>query len=583
MLLLGGLLAFYRSQNPTALYVKKSIKYYLYYGNPLSSSDEQSGLGTVEEEILYVNHQMTDEVDIMGDNKRIYYTEDVTRLVNYNDGYQMDFPSDAQFVFDYSPIYTDVYTDLYHARVSYEYAPYQSMDDIKGQKINDISPFFSPMDNGVQTYIEYYFNRFLTSESFAEANRVEVEPTIWMEADGGQVEIIHATIQDLPDDLCDGYTYVIFTDDSRYFHRILFKYHSEDSETVRDEILAMIESYQRIETFGEASYNIEYTPQIPDYWSKETLALYEKLVNQDYVDFGIFASDVYNTGVYETIPAIEEAVDYTFPVVLCYLHFGNEFPMEFLQENYDHGRIVEFTYQVTAYNNWDLEGYTPQMDIYRGELDEEIRLLAQQFKEFGHPILFRLNNEMNSDWTSYSGVINMSDPEIYQAVYQRFYTIFEEEGVDNCIWIYNPNDNNYPPANWNNFLAYFPGEEYIQLLGVTGYNTGTYYAELNGERWREFDEIYSDVEGCYLPFFSEYPWIITEFASSSVGGDKVEWIANMFDSLSDFENIKIAVWFSAGDYADPEEETILARPYFLDETPEILEAFREGIQKMLGE
>ena len=65
--------------------------------------------------------------------------------------------------------------------------------------------------------------------------------------------------------------------------------------------------------------------------------------------------------------------------------------------------------------------------------------------------------------------------------------------MDNAIWIFNPNDRDYPPANWNHFMAYYPGDEFVQLIGITGYNTGTYYKETKNETWREFDEIYDRI------------------------------------------------------------------------------------------
>ena len=36
-------------------------------------------------------------------------------------------------------------------------------------------------------------------------------------------------------------------------------------------------------------------------------------------------------------------------------------------------------------------------DILNGKYDDFFRLYAQKIKEFNHPILFRLNNEMNGD------------------------------------------------------------------------------------------------------------------------------------------------------------------------------------------
>lgn len=111
------------------------------------------------------------------------------------------------------------------------------------------------------------------------------------------------------------------------------------------------------------------------------------------------------------------------------------------------------------------------------------------------------------------------------------------------------------------------------MLGVTGYNNGTYYA-YQGETWRSFGEIYDKVQEEYEPHFIRFPWIITEFASSSVGGDKAAWITDMFQRLGDYPNIRIAVWFSAADY---DEAGNPARPYWLDETEETLNAFREGL------
>ena len=78
-----------------------------------------------------------------------------------------------------------------------------------------------------------------------------------------------------------------------------------------------------------------------------------------------------------------------------------------------------------------------------------------------------------------------------------------------------------------------------------------------------------------MKLFSKFPFIITEFASSSVGGDKVAWINDMFQSITKYENVKMALWWSSGDYdMRPETYKQLARPYFLDETPQTTEAFK---------
>jgi beta-mannanase len=101
---------------------------------------------------------------------------------------------------------------------------------------------------------------------------------------------------------------------------------------------------------------------------------------------------------------------------------GHDFPLEGMQEAYENGKIVELTYQIVggAYDR------NPNFDVLDGLKDDEIRRFAKQAKEFGHPFLFRLNNEMNSTWVSYSGHLSLCDPDIFVQVWRRVYDLFQE-------------------------------------------------------------------------------------------------------------------------------------------------------------
>jgi mannan endo-1,4-beta-mannosidase len=560
-LVAGAGVWFYKSQNPRALIFKKEIKYFLTSGMIPREKAETEGLGEVKRVELYENNCLVSRkyLDFLSgaDYKKVYLTEDRKRLVDYPKGYQIDLPADVDFDFDYGAKFVTATSDTLKAVISKEYSPY---DD-------------------VQEYLNYYQNRFILNETYRAENRITLLEDTRTEQAGYHVWRIDTRLEEMPDGQMDGYCYLTLRKDTRDFYRIMITYDSKktDIQAVTNQI---IDQFKIIPPEGNAKFYLDWKPELPKGWSDETKRVYEDIKNSGNLHWGIFAEDVYHTGIETRIPEIEQKVEYKFPVILSYLHFGTDFPTEFMQNNYDDGRLVELTYQVTDSNNEKLFGYTPQLDIYRGKYDDTIREFARQAKAFGHPFLFRLNNEMNSDWTSYSGIINMSDPDIYIAVWQRFYEIFEEEGVDNAIWIYNPNDRNYPPCNWNDFTAYYPGNEYVQLVGVTGYNNGTYYKE-KLEEWREFDTIYSEIQTAYEPFFSRFPWIITEFSSSSIGGDKVAWIDSMFKNIGKYKNIKIAVWFSYADFdTDPKTgKKIEARPYRMDETPETLEAFRRGLRE----
>jgi hypothetical protein len=103
---------------------------------------------------------------------------------------------------------------------------------------------------------------------------------------------------------------------------------------------------------------------------------------------------------------------------------------------------------------------------------------------------------------------------------------------------------------------------------------------VTGEGWRSFTEIYDPLNEKYGRFYGEFPWMITEFACSSVGGDKEKWIEDMFGNMGKYKNLKAAVWWSYADYDySTGKKGIPARRYWLDEKPEYMKAFKEGLKK----
>lgn len=557
------------SQNPYILPLKRQLQYGVLGMSTEDTKAETMGLESSYQVHIYVDGQESTKLDLKRDSKRIYRDSQTTRLVNYLDGYQVDLPAGAQADFSLSPLYTTLSGEGFSATISREKATYESTRDVITFELSTFLPFLFE-DHTVESYVQHYEYRFLLNEDWQKANGVTVDTF----TTSGGVQVIQARIQGMEEDREESYLYATYYTGSREYVRVMIRYDA-DRPGLEKQLMGFLDRTRVFDPVGTGHYDTHYDPKAEDMnWSQETRALYESLLDPDTpLMWGIFLQDFYETGFDGELTKMEDALDYTFPVVLYYRHLPtHEFPTEVMEENYEAGRLVELTLQLTDNNNEDMFAWSPMLAIYRGELDEEIRAWARGAKEFGHPFLFRLNNEMNSDWTSYGGVVNLCDPQIFTAVWQRIYNIFQEEGVDNCIWIYNPNDRNAPPSKWNHSLAYYPGNGYAQLLGVTGYNNGTYYTQW-AEEWREFKDIYDTIWQEYYPHFGSFPWMITEFASSSYGGDKVKWMENMFREIHNYPNIKIAVWFS---YADFDGDTP-ARTYWLDETPETLETFRKGL------
>ena len=512
------------SQSEFARGFRTSVKELLYRSDYPARPDLTKGL-TIGSETVYVDGAVGAMPDSVAghDVKAVYGTPDGQLFCDYATGFAVSLPADMTADLSLSPKLVSLESPDAKLIISREWS---WGEDVSG-------------------YIRHYYYRFLLDGKYRSENGIE----LLEDTKSDSLERLTVRMNGLSG-RPDTYTYLIFKTASREFYRVMLKYSSENSDaaTLADRVAG---SFQHFRPEGTAVYTTDYGPELPGDWTAETRALYDRLAGSDRLLWGIFTPDVAGTGIAQKIPEMESTLGSRFDIILTYTGLDGGFPSEFMARCYEEGRIVELTLQATVSDNLDLTGHSPWLDLYKTGDDARLRTFARAAREFGRPFLFRLNNEMNSDWVSYGGVINLLDPDIYIENWRTVYRIFEEEGVHNAIWIFNPNDGDYPPNSWNSKFAYYPGNGYAQLYGVTGYNTGTYYQAVTGEHWREFDEIYGRIREESSALFGTFPWIITEFSSSSIGGDKAKWIDSMFLNLHKYPEIKAAVWFSAADY-DPE-------------------------------
>lgn len=293
----------------------------------------------------------------------------------------------------------------------------------------------------------------------------------------------------------------------------------------------------------------------------------DNIVNASKQNWGIFEPST-KKGLDE-LQKLESALDYKFPYVLQYYDLNGQFNRKNITEIYKQDRCLELTFQTSLYGRPNENSLLEMLD---GKYDSIIDKLIDEIKTVEKPVLFRLNNEMNGDWCEYNALHYQKDTSLYRSLWKYMYDKFQEKGVENAIWVWNPNGGDFPGYKWNHFLNYFPGEEYVDIIGVTGYNTGNYY---KGEVWREFDEIYDGIMLENKKYFTGYPYIITEFGSSVFGGNKQEWLDKMFKTLKNYD-IKIAIWWNSIDY---DHNGNPARIYKFDNDLRTLHLFKQGIAR----
>ncbi|WP_051280511.1 glycoside hydrolase family 26 protein [Anaerovorax odorimutans] len=336
--------------------------------------------------------------------------------------------------------------------------------------------------------------------------------------------------------------------------------------------LSVINSFNLIKKTKEP-YNKKFSSIENNSWNRKTAQTYEKYFGDNSgLTWGIFDKEapLDFTQLYKT----EKNLNFKFPIILYYTGFIEDVDRhprltEALKNAKENDRLLELTLQTLSQ---DANKGNMIYDVLNGKYDTYLNNYIKAIKEYGDPILFRIGNEMNGDWCVYSAYHTAKDTEIYKAFYKYIFQLFKEAGADNVIWIWNPNAKSFPDFKWNDELCYFPGNEYVDVIGMTNYNTGNYY---EGETWIEFKDLYDQIYKEYQQKY-DYPFMITEFASSSVGGDKNLWVANMFEHIKKYDKIKVAIWWSSYDL---DINGNISRPYFIDETPELIKIFKENLDE----
>lgn len=505
---------------------------------------------TESNETVIVNGQISeDRQDLSENDVKIITPIDIqyTKITDYPHGYSVNFPNHMNVDVHLSPIRTIIFDKTTQIEVYY--------DDLSNTQAN------------ASDYI-YYSNSFLNNKvdhtKIYEKNIVHNNKKIHI------LKWKRRKLSKIPNDK-NYYLCAEIIKNKKEVYTIFFK---SSMELDDNQCMSILKSFECIEKKGTTyiSLNENYPIKKHNQWNEETQQFFnDYFVDSKQLTWGIF--DPLAPNYFDYFLPLEKRLDFKFPFLLVYHILPSSDTLEDVRESleiaYEDNRYVELTLQTSKITE---EEGNIVYDILDGEYDDYFNEYAQMIKAFNHPVMFRLNNEMNGDWCDYSSFHTSKDTSIYKAFYQYVYTVFKENGVENVIWIWNPHDRSFPNFKWNHSLMYYPKDEMVDIIGLTGYNTGTYYPS---ESWRGFNEIYDSLYGEYNDYFDK-PFMLTEFSSSCYGGDKNEWIKEMFDNITKYEKIKAAIWWNGCDY---DSNGIPARIYRLDQTNDMINIFKERLHK----
>lgn len=175
-------------------------------------------------------------------------------------------------------------------------------------------------------------------------------------------------------------------------------------------------------------------------------------------------------------------------------------------------------------------------DIAAGEKDAYLKKYAASVRKLNLPVVISFADEMNGHWEKWG--TKYVTPKQYVAAWKHIHDTFTDAGASNVIWAWSPNIVN--PVKSVELEPYYPGDGYVDWVGVIGYFT------------LEEDNAYTSVFGPTLDeirTFTKKPTLILETAAEP-GERRRADVRNLFAGVAADDDMLGFVWFDHKKRAD---------------------------------
>lgn len=229
-------------------------------------------------------------------------------------------------------------------------------------------------------------------------------------------------------------------------------------------------------------------------------------------------------------------------------------PLETLNAIWDKGALPILTWEPMFYREG--KEYTiAAEEILSGKYDAYLTQFAEFLKQHPRPLLIRFAHEMNFNRYHW-GIptqeqFDQRSPQIYRDIYRYVVNFMRRHEVTSVSWVFCPNAESVPwpePArntSWNSLAAYYPGDEFVDVLGIDGYDWGdTLHDQTTGWRsaHRTFEQIVAEPVRALRALNTSKPLIVFETATVRQGDARRHWYEAAVESAREMDLTGI-VWF----------------------------------------
>ena len=164
-------------------------------------------------------------------------------------------------------------------------------------------------------------------------------------------------------------------------------------------------------------------------------------------------------------------------------------------------------------------------------------------------------------------------PEKFRDAYRQIIQITREEGADNITWVFHIDADDVPQEDWNRFENYYPGNEWIDWLGISVYGAGAPTDDECTSFRESMDATIPRIEA----LSADKPIVVLEFATAAYNPNcsQTEWTRAALSGLSSQRWPRVIgfAWWNENWQNDenPDHDTIMR----IEDSPGLPEVFQE--------
>ncbi len=203
---------------------------------------------------------------------------------------------------------------------------------------------------------------------------------------------------------------------------------------------------------------------------------------------------------------------------------GIRFPSEAVRTISSTGKIPFIRLMPrTRFEEYVADPLFSMQKIIDGDFDDELIQWAKDAAGTGIPLLAEFGTEVNGSWFPWNGLYNGAGetdaygdtsvpdgPERFRDAYRHIVDICRENGATNITWFFHLDADSDPMEAWNDFENYYPGDDYIDWIGVSVYGP-----QEKGDEYREFSETLDEVYQ-RMTELTDKPMAILEFGITEI-------------------------------------------------------------------